>query len=121
MRKAKKEAARFSGLGTPHGGLQLHIHATHLSPYRPSSTSLKSGGSGIGRNLSYTGGLKIIGSAPLLFSGFFTPLLRSIAYAVVHPITGMLEYRKALDCPMTVRHPHLNGWICKSQIIGGLK
>jgi hypothetical protein len=69
----------------------------------------------------YTGDLKIIGSAPLLFSGFFTPLLRSTASALVHPAMGMLEYRKALDCPMTVRHPHLNGWISNSQIIGGLK
>lgn len=69
----------------------------------------------------YTGGLKIIGSAPLLFSGFFTPQLRSIAYAMVQGLTGMLEYRKALGCPMTVRHPHLNWWISKSQIIGGLK
>ena len=115
----KKMAAYFSGLGTSQGG--KHLSLDHLTVYQPIFISVKNRSGGIGGDLSYTGVLKFIGSAPLLFSGFFTPLLRSIALAVVHPITGMLEYRKALDCPMTVRHPHLNGWISNSQIIGGLK
>lgn len=115
----KKEAARFSGLKASQDANA--VQQLHLSPYPLRLPSLKNGGNGLESDLAYTGVLKFIGSAPLLFSGFFTPQLRSIASAVVHPSMGMLEYRKALDCPMTVRHPHLNWWISKSQIIGGLK
>jgi hypothetical protein len=119
MFEGKKRAANFSGYKTGHG--VLHVNKAYLNAKQSKIPSHRNGGSGIGGDLSYTGVLKFIGSAPLLFSGFFTPLLRSIALAVVHPIMGMLEYRKALDCPMTVRHPHLNWWISNSQIIGGLK
>ena len=57
----------------------------------------------------YTGVLKTRSSAPLLNRGFFAPQLRSIAYAMVQCLTGMREVRKAPDCLLAVRHPHLLG------------
>jgi len=57
----------------------------------------------------YTGDLRTRSSAPLLNRGFFTPPLRSIAKAVAQGLTGMREVRKAPDCLLAVRHPHLLG------------
>lgn len=71
--------------------------------------------------LIYTGILKSCSSAPLLFSGIFSPQLRSIAYALVQVLTGMREVRKAPDCLQAVRHPHLLGGLVNLKPVGGLK
>lgn len=70
-------------------------------------------------NLAYTEGSKNLGS-PRPVRRFFVPSLRLIAKAVEHSITGMRVTVTSL-LSETVRHPHLNGWICKSKNLGGLK
>lgn len=68
----------------------------------------------------YTKGSKNLGSAPLLFSGIFSPQFRSIAYAMAQTITGVWV-SVTTQLSETVRDPHLFGGLCKSKKLGGLK
>jgi hypothetical protein len=68
----------------------------------------------------YTEGSKNLGSPPLLFSGIFSPQLRSIAKAVAQAVTGVWV-SVTTQLSETVRDPLLNGWTYQSKKLGGLK